>query len=50
MDISAQMPREGGVIQRVVSLNYYYVNCIDCIDGSGIGFRDAKELKRNLND
>ena len=37
----SQIPREGGIIDRVTYPGYYY---IDCLDGSGIGFRDGNEL------
>ncbi len=40
----AQMPKQGGIIQRVVSEDYYYVNHVS---GGGIGYRSGQELVKN---
>ena len=42
VDGKAEMPRNGGIIARIIIPDYYYVNHIA---GGGIGMRDAKELK-----
>ncbi len=35
----SQIPKRGGIIQRVVSDDYYYVNHVS---GGGIGFRSDR--------
>jgi hypothetical protein len=37
----AEMPKEGGIIKRVISKDFFY---IDRVSGGGIGMRDEKEL------